>query len=87
MITMMVQLILTAMWATVVVRHVHRLARLAYVRIPGAAPNQYLHQQAYRFWWWLGRREFWRAVQIDAYHCLQLTLMIFVMIWMMDVYK
>jgi len=32
-------------------------------------------------WWWLGREEFWRRVQADTWYCLQITLMLFLLVW------
>jgi len=38
-----------------------------------------VRQQANRMWWWLGREEFWRTVQLDALRCVEITLMVFLL--------
>lgn len=75
MITMLVQIGIIGLWATMLVLHTRRLFRLAHVETH--RQNKQLRQQLSRVWWWLGREEFWRNVQIDTARCLELTLMVF----------
>ena len=75
MITMLVQVGIIGLWATMLVLHTRRLFRLAHVE--AHRQNKPLRQQLSRVWWWLGREEFWRNVQHDALRCLELTLMVF----------
>ena len=75
MIAMFVQIGIIGLWATMLALHTRRLFRLAHVETH--QQNKHLRQQLSRVWWWLGREEFWRNVQIDTARCLELTLMVF----------
>lgn len=43
--------------------------------------DRQLRNKLTRVWWWLGREEYWHQVQVDVVRCLQMTLMLFLMIW------
>lgn len=75
------QLAIVAMWAAMLVIHTRRLLRLAQVETLALWGERNLRPKLDRVWWWLGREEYWRAVQIDVSRCLQMTFMIFLMAW------
>jgi len=70
------------MWGAVLTLHTRRLLRLAHAYVESGTPDQHLRRRMHRVWWWLGRGEFWRKVQDDTCHCLQITLMLFLLVWM-----
>ena len=80
MVAMLIQLTITAMWGALLIGHTRRLFRLAHAHVESGTLEQCLRQCMYRLWWWLGREEFWRTVQIDALHCVELTLMVFLLV-------
>jgi Putative mono-oxygenase ydhR len=77
MTAILVQTAITVLWGTLIILHTRRLFRLAHVDRETSRRNQHVH----RLWWWLGREEFWRKVQIDTWRCLELTLMIVLLAW------
>ena len=79
-IVIIVQLAIVGASATTILRHTRRLLRLAYANSAWASQDQTVRPLANRLWWWLGREEFWRTVQIDALHCVELTLMVFLLV-------
>jgi hypothetical protein len=79
---MLIQVVIVAMWGAVLALHTRRLLRLAHARVESGTPDQHLRRRMHRVWWWLGREEFWRKVQDDTFHCLQITLMLFLLAWM-----
>jgi hypothetical protein len=82
MIAMLIQVAIAAMWGAILALHARRLFRLAHVEVVSGTPDQQLRRRMHRVWWWLGREEFWRRVQVDTYHCLEITLMLFLLAWM-----
>jgi hypothetical protein len=80
-IVLVVQMSIAAMWAAILVMHIRRLLRLT--RVVAFAPprDQMLRYRLRRAWWWLGREEFWSAIERDALRCLLLTLMLVVLAW------
>ena len=78
----LIQMAIAAMWGALLTMHTRRLFRLAYARVESGTLNQHLRRRMQRVWWWLGREEFWRKVQDDTCHCLQITLMLFLLAWM-----
>lgn len=76
------QMAIVVVWATPLVLHSRRLVELAHVDSCWTRRGQFLRQHLQRIWWWLGREEFWRAVQADTIRCLELTLMILLLAWM-----
>lgn len=81
MIAMFVQLAIVAMWGCILVIHTRRLLRLAHVRPPEVLRESDRRTKLARVWFWLGREEFWRAVQADGANCTQMTLMVFLLAW------
>jgi hypothetical protein len=81
MVEMFVQLAIVAMWGCILVVHTRRLLRLAQVDAPALWREQNRRVRLARVWFWLGREEFWRAVQADGARCMQLTLMVFMLAW------
>ena len=80
MIELVVQLVIVGLWMAMLVIHTRRLLRLANVALK--TPKQKpLRPQLDRVWWWLGREEYWRAVQADVMRCMQMTFMIFLLVW------
>lgn len=70
-----VQLMLIALWGSILILHVRRLFRLA--AVPATMDRaRYLRGKAQRMWWWLGRDEFWDGLRRDVLRCLELTLML-----------
>lgn len=80
-IVILVQLAIVGAWAATILRHTRRLLRLAYANSVWASQEQVVRPLGSRLWWWLGREEFWRTVQIDALHCVELTLMVFLLVY------
>ncbi|GAB4214140.1 MAG: hypothetical protein OHK0022_52210 [Roseiflexaceae bacterium] len=85
MVEMIVQLVIIAVWLSMVVVHTRRLLRLAQVEIIRPRTEQRLRMRLSRLWWWLGREEFWHKVQADCFRCVQVTLMLFLLAWGMHV--
>ncbi len=81
MVAMLIQVAITAMWCALLVGHTRRLFRLAHAGVDSGTLDQHLRRHMHRAWWWLGREEFWRRVQADTCYCLQITLMIFLLVW------
>jgi hypothetical protein len=79
---MLIQVVIVAMWGAVLALHTRRLLRLAHAEVESGTLDQHLRRRMHRVWWWLGRDEFWRKVQDDTCHCLQITLMLFLLAWM-----
>ena len=80
-IVILIQLAIVAAWAATILRHTRRLLRLAHVSSTWISNDQTVHPLAKRIWWWLGRQEFWRTVQIDAFRCVEITLMVFLLVY------
>jgi len=81
MIEMIVQLVIVGMWASMLAIHTRRLLRLAQVESLVLWGEHRLKPKLNRVWWWLGREEYWREVQVDGLRCLQMTFMLFMMVW------
>ncbi len=81
MVALLVQCAIISLWAATLSVHMRRLFRLAGIAVPAILRERRLRHELERMWWWLGREEFWRAVQSDSLRCLQLTLMIFILVW------
>jgi len=78
-IAILLQLAIVTAWAATILRHTRRLFRLAHVNMAWAAQDQTVQPLANRIWWWLGREEFWRTLQLDALRCVEITLMAFLL--------
>ena len=78
-VAILLQLIIIAAWAATILRHTRRLLRLAQVNTAWIVQDQRAGPLTRRIWWWLGREEFWRTVQLDALRCVEITLMVFVL--------
>lgn len=70
-----VQLLLISVWGVPLVMHLRRLYRLAAVPV-SADRALYVRSKARRMWWWLGRDEFWEAMQRDVLRCVEVTIMV-----------
>jgi hypothetical protein len=81
MVAFIVQIVIIAMWSAMLVIHTRRLLRLAQFETLAQWGERNLKPKLNRVWWWLGREEYWRAVQIDGVRCMQLTFMMFLMVW------
>jgi len=81
MVEMIVQLVIVGIWASMLAIHTRRLLRLAQVESLASWGERRLKPKLNRVWWWLGREEYWRAVQVDGLRCLQMTFMLFMMVW------
>ena len=79
-----VQTCIAALWAAILVLHARRLVRLTAVVAIAAPHQQVLRQRLRRAWWWLGREEFWSAVQRDSLQCLQVSLLLVLLVWGMS---
>lgn len=79
MLEALVQLAVIMLWSAALSIHARRLLRLARVEAAPTTTKQ-IRQRLDRVWWWLGREEFWRAVQIDCLRCTQLTIMVFFLV-------
>ena len=80
-IAIFLQLAIVAAWAATIPRHTCRLLRLAQVNTAWISQNQRVRPLTSRIWWWFGREEFWRTVQVDALHCVEVTLMVFLLVY------
>jgi len=78
-VAILLQLVIVAAWAATILRHTRRLLRFAQVNPAWMAREQRADPLTSRIWWWLGREEFWRTVQLDALRCVEITLMVFVL--------
>ena len=83
MMARIVQMAIIVVWAAPVVLHSRRLVQLAHINTRWTARSQFLRQHLQRIWWWLGREEFWWAVQADTVRCLEITLVILLLAWML----
>jgi hypothetical protein len=81
MIGVIVQLTIVGMWAATLIIHTRRLLRLAQLETLEVWHGKRLRGKLTRVWWWLGREEYWRGVQVDGVRCVQMTLMVFMMAW------
>lgn len=81
MIELIVQLVIVSIWAAMLIIHTRRLFRLAHVELKTTRTAKQLRPQLHRMWWWLGREEYWRAVQVDVLRGMQMTLMVFLLVW------
>jgi len=81
MLGIIVQLAIVGIWAMMLIIHTRRLLRLAQLETLEVWEGKRLSRKLTRMWWWLGREEDWRAVQVDGLRCTQMTLMIFMMVW------
>lgn len=79
MVELIVQIVVITLWGAMIAIHTRRLLRLARIEAPVSFRRRELRQNLSRVWWWLGREEFWRAVQVDGMRCTQMTLMLFVL--------
>ena len=82
MVAMLFEVAIAVIWAALLALHTQRLFRLAYAHVESGTPNHQLRRRMHRAWWWLGREEFWGKVQADTCHCLEITLMLFLLAWM-----
>jgi hypothetical protein len=82
MMATILQMAIVVIWAAPFVLHSRRLVQPAHIDSGWTPRGQYLRQHLQRIWWWLGREEFWRAVQADTIRCVELTLMILLLAWM-----
>jgi hypothetical protein len=80
-VAILLQLVIVAAWAATILRHTRRLLRLAQVNTAWTSQNQRVRPLTSRIWWWLGREEFWRTVQVDACHCVETTMMAFLLVY------
>jgi hypothetical protein len=81
MVEFIVQLVIVGLWATMLAIHTRRLFRLAQMESLAQWGEQRLRGKLNRVWWWLGREEYWRAVEVDGLRCMQMTFMIFLIAW------
>jgi hypothetical protein len=81
MMGFIIQFVVVGLWAATLFIHTRRLLRLAQLETLQTWHGRRLRRKLTRVWWWLGREEYWRGVQIDGLRCVQVTLMIFVMAW------
>ncbi len=81
MVESIVQLVIVGMWSIILGVHTPRLLRLAKVATLVQSGERRLRPKLDRVWWWLGREEYWRAVQTDVLRGMQLTFMLFLMAW------
>jgi hypothetical protein len=79
MVELIVQIVVVSLWGAMIAIHTRRLLRLARIEAPVSLRGRQLRQNLSRVWWWLGREEFWRAVQIDGLRCTQITVMLFLL--------
>jgi hypothetical protein len=80
-VVILLQLVIVAAWAATILRHTRRLVRLAQVNAAWTSQNQRVRPLTSRIWWWLGREEFWRTVQVDTLHCVEITMMVFILVY------
>lgn len=81
--THMLLLVISAIWAATLIIHTRRLLRLA--KVEQLQPDVRLRVGLNRIWWWLGQDQFWNDVQLDGMRTVQLTLMIFVVAWGLNI--
>ncbi len=81
MIELIVQLAIVGIWAAMLIIHTRRLLRLAQVESLAQWGERRLGPKLNRVWWWLGREEYWSAVQVDVLRCMQMTVIMFLMAW------
>lgn len=81
--THMLLLVISAIWAATLIIHTRRLLRLA--KVEQLQPDVRLRVGLNRIWWWLGQDQFWNDVQLDGMRAVQLTLMIFVVAWGLNI--
>jgi hypothetical protein len=81
MVESIVQLVIVGMWAVILGVHTRRLLRLAKVESLAQWGERRLRPKLDRVWWWLGREEFWRTVQEDGFRCVEITLMVFLLVY------
>jgi hypothetical protein len=81
MVALIVQVVIIGLWAAMLVTQTRRLLRMAQVESLTQWGERKLKPKLNRVWWWLGREEYWRAVQIDVMRCMQLTFIMFLMAW------
>ena len=81
MLELIVQLVIVGIWAAMLVIHTRRLLRLSQPESFQAWHGRQWRRKLTRIWWWLGREEYWREVQVDGVRCMQMTVMIFLMAW------
>jgi hypothetical protein len=79
----LIELALIALWGAVLGVHSRRLLRLALIH--KGWDSKPLEGALRRVWFWLGREEFWQSVRRDSAQCLQLTLMLFALIWTLQI--
>jgi len=80
-IAILLQLAIVTAWGATILRHTRRLLRLAHVNPAWTSQDQTVRPLANRIWWWLGREEFWHTVQEDGFRCLEITLMVFLLVY------
>jgi hypothetical protein len=80
-IVILLQLAIVGAWAATILRHTRRLVQFVCANPAWAAQNQTIRPLANRIWWWLGREEFWRTVQADAWRCVEITLLVFLLVY------
>ncbi|KPV52912.1 hypothetical protein SE17_12685 [Kouleothrix aurantiaca] len=80
MVGFVVQVAIIAIWAAMLVIHTRRLLRLANIELKNRTARP-IRPQLHRVWWWLGREEYWRAVQVDVLRGMQMTFMMFLLVW------
>ena len=73
MVGYLIQLAVVGLWGCILVVHTRRLLRLAQVHAPRIWRDSSRRKKLARLWFWLGREEFWRAVQADGLRCTQLS--------------
>jgi hypothetical protein len=79
---LLLQLVITGIWASTVLVHTRRLFRLACVSQLSRWDEQVrLRSSLSRMWWWLGQDEFWRGVRPDCLRAIELSLIIFLLAW------
>lgn len=81
MVLFVLQLMVVCVWAATMTVHTRRLLRLACVEQLRRWEGLRVRSSLNRIWWWLGQDEFWRGVQKDTQHAVEVTLMIFLIAW------
>lgn len=77
--THMLLLVIAAIWAATLIIHTRRLLRLA--KVTQLQRTMRWRAGLNRIWWWLGQDEFWHDVQVDGLRAVELTLLIFLVAW------
>lgn len=85
MLGLIVQLAIVGLWLAIIVIHTRRLLRMSHIESLATWGAPQFRHKLTRVWWWLGREEYWRAVQIDGLRCMQVTVMLFLLAWGMYV--